>query len=219
MAISAYQRQEHLAQSLNTLILRDALSALSLYSSKLRALDLGPAHPETVSFFNQYNCKLYIMDATQLIVGQEKYNFKESKQELNTATDENVTTRLENLFTKFIPANQEFDLILSWDILNYIDNTLRKFLVNYLSQHTHSHSLLHTFIATSQYINEAPGNFYIQSGDSVFFEPRGSQVEHIPFTRYEIQKHMPNMQVTKAILMRNGLQEMALRFGTNRSVL
>ena len=231
MSALAY-KQTHLnaAQSLNTLVLRDALAALSLYQKKIHILDLGTLYPASLDFFNQYHCKLTVADAVDTlcafthkkisIAQQEKQSQNNVKNNSTNINKSNKTGSVQQstyqfihtLFTNLVPDSQTFDLVLGWDSLNYMRSEDRREFINYLSQYTHSHSLLHTFITTSQYICPSPAKFIIKKSDHVDYFEHGEKVDHHPFTRYQMKKEFPGLSITKAILMRNGLQEIAFRF-------
>lgn len=192
-------------QYLNSQVLREILAALDTQVHKFTVLDLGPARASSIEFFNAFDCRLTISDAIQALV---RRSVDASQAEAPDALPSGVA----DLFADVVPAARQFDLILGWDVLDHLDTQWRQQLIEWLTQHAHPHTLLHVLLTTSQFSQDEPGRYAIEASGSLAYLPQGARIEHTPLTRYQLQKTLPQLAVVKAILMRNGLQEMALHF-------
>lgn len=192
-------------QFLNSQVLREILTALDAQADKFTVLDLGPARASSVEFFNAFDCRLTITDAIQALV-------KRQAEAAQAEEPDVLPTDVNDLLDDVVPSTRQFDLILGWDVLDHLDTHWRQQLINWLAHHAHPHTLLHVLLTTSQFSQAEPGRYAIEASGSLAYLPQGERVEHTPLTRYQLQKTLPQLAVVKAILMRNGLQEMALHF-------
>ena len=92
--------------------------------SRYTILDLGPALGSNLEFWSQYPCKLYLEDFTRSlpsdVLGEDEDN-------------EQVHQPLLEILLPF-SADLRFDIILCWDIFNYLTQVQLASFVRYLGK-------------------------------------------------------------------------------------
>ena len=123
---------------------------------KIRILDLGKAQPGSVSFFNQYDCLYHILDIYPILS-----ECKQAKKE----PDQEFKKRISRLFGDLLAFDEQvqFDLVLFWDGLNYLDRKVLTLFMEYLLKHSHRHTFYHCYIYGHQNIPLHWGGFDILS--------------------------------------------------------
>lgn len=109
-----------------------------------RILDLGPLAVGTTQAFLQMNCPCYIEDLIDF--------FAESQQaaDLKTALGEHLVAK---------PEKIKFDVILCWDLLNFLSAELIAHLVELLQPNLKSGTLMHAMIYTTARGPQRPARF------------------------------------------------------------
>lgn len=166
----------------------------------LTVFDAGSARPETVEFFAQYRCRLYVADlyTEDVVVHQH---------------DEAIAADLYGRFSQLFsyPACTQFDICLLWDLPNYLDKpalqAFSKALYPFLSPSTRIHGF-----GTLKSSTKLPHQqFAIQQADCLSVHPReGSQLPCYPHPQAELKRLLYGIDVSKATLLSNGLLEMLL---------
>ena len=77
---------------------------------KYQILDLGRAYGPNVEFFSQFSCTFYVADLYRTL------------QSYTLAPAEDDGSQLSRVFEELLPYAEDtrFDLILAWDLLNYL---------------------------------------------------------------------------------------------------
>ena len=179
----------------------------------LQILDLGAAQPETVNFFAEYRCRLYLADINCEYAAARELNpcvldNKESDQELSL------------LFRELLnfPEGTRFDICLFWDFFNYLDlPALRAFssaLVPYLHGNTKGHGFFF-FI----WKNPLPNQNYsvLDRGSFVCRERAEKQLPVYPHGQGVLGQNDFCLQVSKSLLLADGRIEMLLTAGEAKS--
>lgn len=98
----------------------------------LSVLDVGPALPETVSFFSHYRSKLFFADIFSelpIIAGED--------------SGPSLAQQIGDLLR--FPADSQFDICLFWDLFNYLSSDAISAFLHTLQPCLHSASLAHGF--------------------------------------------------------------------------
>ena len=163
---------------------------------KKRVLDLGPAVGGNVSFFSQFSCKLYIADFFGNLhprtptIG-DRAPFAETVDRLIPSTD-----------------GEPVDLILAWDLLNYLELDQISVLAERLAPLCRRQTMLFAMISTLKEISDRPLDYEIQDSSTLTYnaDPRMRR----PCPRYrepDLERSMHGFSVETSFLLRNGTQE------------
>lgn len=170
-------------------------------------LDLGPAHTTNIAFFGQFRCRLDIVD---LPVELEALNAQEDPGQLRGQIDAVLP----------FSRSQPTDVVLCWDLLNYLRRpVLNAFMSNVVTR-TRPGSLIHALIAySSPRMPAQPGPYYISQGTDD--DDTDNRLKHVSVTREECEapRYTPDdlthcirgFHVERAMLLSNGMQEFLLR--------
>lgn len=171
-------------------------------------LDLGPAQAGTISFFNQFRCRLDIADLPPHI---EELNAEEDKQ------------RLHERVQALLPASrgEPVDVVLCWDLLNYLNRPAMTALMESIAARSHTGTFTHALIVYSGTRMPAlPGPYipYQNPGDE---SESANQLTNMPLTaeekeapRYtpdDLAHCMRDYHIERAKLLSNGMQEFLFR--------
>lgn len=110
----------------------------------LSVLNIGPALPETVSFFSGYRCKLHVADLYSelpLSIAEDANPGRADDGEGGEASG--LVHRLDEALG--LPANVHFDMVFFWDVLNFMSREAIVVLMDRLLPHLHSGSRAHCF--------------------------------------------------------------------------
>jgi hypothetical protein len=161
-------------------------------------LDLGPAVGANVDFFSKFSCQLYVADVLRTL---------ESKH--LDPTQEDVDW--DGLFQTLLPYEDDsrFDLILAWDILNYLTKPQIEALMRRISRFCSSNSILFAMIITRREMPARPQTFQIVSSERLLYKTSGgSSIKPCPAYREpDLLRLMPPFKIKNTYLLRNGIQE------------
>jgi hypothetical protein len=163
-------------------------------------LDLGPPRPETVATLGHFRCRL------------EMAGLAEELDSLNSAADpDERRAALEALLP---PRREEaIDVVLCWDLLNYLERPALSALMEQVVQRLRPGSLVHALIAYSTPRMPARPARIVPAEDH--------RLHHLVLTaeekaspRYspdDLARCMPGLAVERAMLLKNGMQEFLFR--------
>ena len=104
-------------------------------------LDLGSAFGANVDFLSQFSRRIYIEDLYQTLIS---FNFFSPEDGVNYA----------DVFEYLLPYRREtcFDVILAWDLFNYLEPPEYLHLTRHLSKYCRTDSFLFALISTHKHI-------------------------------------------------------------------
>ena len=170
-----------------------------------RVLDLGPALGRNVQFLSSFISKLFIADLYSTIRSQA------GRSALDRA-------KLDRILARDLPPTDQrpIDLILIWDLLNYLDREQVTTLGRHLARLCQRDSLLLALLSTQQTIPELPGRYLMLDPETVRYENLSKRERRSPgYKEPDLEKMMPAFEVETSFLLRSGIQEYVL---TTRSL-
>ncbi|HKI05573.1 MAG TPA: class I SAM-dependent methyltransferase [Thermoanaerobaculia bacterium] len=178
-----------------------ALSALfeGIRGRKVNVLDLGSAVGSNVEFLSQYGCKLFIEDLYAALSSR-------------TTVEEGDLAGPE-FFSEFLPLPEDtrFDVILAWDLFNYLH---RKELVTFseqLRRFSHKGTLLLALISYHKTIPAQPYRFKIKDEQNLVYERRTATERPSPrLAPAEVTGLLKGFRVDRSFLLKHGIQEYLL---------
>ncbi len=193
------ERNQTLPDDYSSFVLPTLLAGLNP-PPKRTVLDLGPASGENVdqlAIHAKSRCKLYIA------------NFFEDLSEAGPGARKNAKTfgATCGRLLEF-PAEESFDLILAWDLFNYLALDEVGVLVGHLSRFTKSGTRLMAMVSIYRQIPDRPFRFLIRGSDSLRYETVSRGLRDSPrHKEIDLVKRMAGFKVERAMLLRNGIQE------------
>ena len=184
----------------HTLALKYVLRRL-LEKRRARVLDLGAATGPNVSFVGQYAPKLYIADLHHTLRSRAGGLPKDTKL-------------LERLLTKELPPDElgPFDLILAWDLLNYLSGEQVASLGRQLARLCRPDSLIFALITNSKEMPSQPIGFRIIDTDTLSYTIDSEIGRPSPlFKEPDLKRWLTDFEVETSFLLRNGFQEYVFR--------
>jgi hypothetical protein len=163
-------------------------------------LDLGPARPETVALFGHYRCRLEIVDLSP---------------DLGALQELAEPDELRKAIARLLPARRDeaVDIVLCWDLLNYLARPVLTTLMRELAGRMARGSLLHALIVYSMPRMAArPARIVPDEQLHLLHVPLTSELRNAPrYTPEDLGKCTPGLAVERAMLLKNGMQEFLFR--------
>lgn len=159
-----------------------------------RILDLGPLAVGTTQAFLQMNCPCYIEDLIDF--------FAENQQapDLKTALREHLVAK---------PEKIKFDVILCWDLLNFLSAELIAYLVELLQPNLKSGTLMHAMIYTTVNGPSRPAKFKLlqdftyETADDPEY-PRAPYQSHSTVT---LMQSLGRFNLSNSLVQRQGMRK------------
>ncbi len=108
---------------------------------------------------------------------------------------------------------QSVDIILAWDLLNYLTVEQLPILARAISTYCHGRTQLLTMIATHKEMPARPTIFRVLDSEHLVFEPDQQWQRAAPrYTEPDLKRAMADFDVDVSFLLRNGLQEYLLNY-------
>ena len=184
----------------------NALLASLASDRKYFILDLGPALGVNVDFWSRLNCRLHIEDFYHSYVDKKASGTEEST---------------EAILAELLPFSEDtrFDIILAWDLFNYLDLEELEALVQRLARWCHPGTLLFALLSSQPTIPAEPTLFKIVDSERMMYQTATSEMRPCPRHQpRDIAKLMARFNVSSSFLMRHGIQEYMFSYseGKNR---
>jgi len=166
------------------------------HQRKYHILDLGPALGANVDFFSQFSCKVYIED------------FYRTLTSFDYLSEDKLSYQA--VFEYLLPyqKNTRFDIILGWDLFNYLERDELQSLILHLGHFCHKGTLLFALISTSKHVPEKPTTFQIVNHDRLLYQTNSTVLRQCPrYQQTDLNQLIPNFRVCNSFLLRNGFKE------------
>lgn len=163
----------------------------------LRVLDLGPARSANLEFFSRYGGQLTVSDLYRGL------------RDVRAATSDD-DNRKAKAFAELLPFDKptRFDLILAWDLLNYLTPQEHHLLMASLEPFCLSGTVLLAFVSTQKEMPPAPSAYSIRDPDTLVYEEREGRARPCPrYLEADLLKRMQGLSVQNRYQLRNGMLE------------
>lgn len=152
-----------------------------------RILDLGPAVPDNVALLGPRSARLQIVD---LLRGHAR------------GAENGALAGLASEHPR------SFDLVLAWDVLDYLSADQATRVVEVLADLCRRNGILHALIAAADTIPAAPGSYRILADGKVRREVRaGGEVGAPNLKPAEVEKLLVGFRVEHAFMLSHGVRE------------
>lgn len=160
-------------------------------------LDLGPALGSNVAFFGDMHCRIQIADCATALLA------------LN-AREEDGPDSYKAELEKLLPLTdlQTCDVILTWDLLNYLNKSLFRALMTHLSPVVSGDTWLHGYIGSRRVMSAAPQLYRLNREGRVEVTASTRETQDCPcYSQPELRMLMPRFGVSRSTLLQSGMQE------------
>ncbi len=169
-----------------------------------RVLDLGPMSAANFSFFSQLSCKIHFENLDEFIV------------EHGSLSASNQIYHLERYLLEH-KEEEKFDVILSWDLFNYLELEAIEALLNKLKKYCKPNTLLHMIKYMKSEIPAIPRKFNINDSRFVNLSEEAHSLRRIPqHNTAQLLKKIPQYFMHNTLVnlegMQPGLAEHVLRY-------
>lgn len=187
----AYVNQRH--SETNFLALRALFSQLQL-DRKYTILDMGPAWGSNLNFFSHFRCKLYIEDF---------FRYREAAMNNGDWKPERV---LESL--QAYPADTRFDVLLFWDLFDYLPPTEVRPLIEHLKPFCHKGTLLFFITSGMDKIPAKPATFKIIDAQHLVYKNECKEtIAAYGYNQNKLSKLLQGFKISRAFRMSSGVEE------------
>jgi len=184
--------------SLNTMVFADLVLQRPA-DQALRILDLGSVCQSTIDFFSDYHCHILATGLCDDFIPGKGLS-KRCLQQLRRLIKQDIKR----------DKNNHYDLILFWDLFNYLDKEQFPLLVAELLPVLTSVTRCHAFLYTTANRPPRPGGFQIIGKEQMIVMESATEQDHsVSVTQTTLGKYLPNFSTLRTVLMRNGTQELA----------
>tara|TARA_R110002110_G_scaffold415561_2_gene650854 strand:+ start:51860 stop:52462 length:603 start_codon:yes stop_codon:yes gene_type:complete len=173
---------------------------------RITVLNIGNALPETVRFFSDFRCKLYFVDLLA------ELPFLESEVE----TEDNIDDGAESLTQRFarllqLPPDTGVDIVLFWDLFNYLNETAIAALLENLRPHLHAATVGHGFTVHNRRTPQLAATYSIESADSLVLRSRSQPLSHYsPHAQNNLQRIVHDFNFDRSVLLPDSQLEFIL---------
>lgn len=165
---------------------------------RFTVLHVGPAMPETVSYFSDYRCKLYFIDP-----------FAELPLVEDLEADITLRQRVQGLFD--FPADVRFDLCLFWDLFNYLSEEAAVLVDECLGGHLHGQTLAHAFGMHNTRSPQRDCIYSIESPDELVLRDRPARLPgYAPLPQSRLKQALSRFEMQRSVLLADSRLEMLL---------
>lgn len=173
-------------------------------SRRNRILDLGPMTTGTFQFFSQQSCKIHFENLDEFILDHQQAPIHTQVEMLET-------------FISHHDSKEKFDLILAWDLLNYLELPVVKKLFELLNPWCKSDTLLHCMRYMGHNVPATPRRFQVINKHYLQFDESPIAIRRIPYHQTSaLLKHIPEYYMHSALIqvegMYHGISEHVLRY-------
>jgi hypothetical protein len=168
---------------------------------RFRILDVGPAFPETLDFFSVYRCRLHFAALYEEPVVLEGPGDLEHGE-------------LVTLFRKLLAVEEgsAFDLVLLWDLPNYLDDRALAAFSEALAPYLHARTLGHAFAVRTQETRLQPRWYGIDEKHLFTVrEPWTPQARFHPHSQAILINLLTCFSIDRGMLLPDGRLEVAMK--------
>lgn len=164
---------------------------------RLEVLDMGPALPETVAFFSNSACRLYIADLFA---------------DLPLDVDEETPDYRAPLRALLPPLNgARLDVILFWDLFNYLPMEAITALQEVLRPYLHPGTRAHAFGVHKRSAPESTSSYGILANDTFSLRSRRIPApDYAPLSQARLQAVLTDFRFERSVLLGDGRLELLL---------
>jgi hypothetical protein len=187
-----------------------ALAALmqEVPESGVRVLDLGTASGTNVEFLSRFASRIQIEDLYATLVAEKIA--PEGDLPVGVLPEGERPVEPPPDFHRLLgfPESACFDLILAWDILDYLEREPIRALVGYLGRHLRSGGVMLALSSTTKQIPIRPLRYRFADSETLIYEFESNELRGSPrYTPRDFVQMMTGYRIQQSFLLKNSVQE------------
>jgi hypothetical protein len=173
---------------------------------KHRILDLGEPNGATLRALTEVRCRIYVEDLGHHLLDHPPAvatgRQDQDPEERRRAVEAVVEAALGH------PPDSAFDLVLGWDLFNYLDRETITALMGRIAPACRPGALMFLLISNAAEIPSRPGRICLGAPGYARYEPRtGDRVRGPRYTPLGLERMMPGFRLMHSFLLGNGMQD------------
>lgn len=180
-------------------------------STRNTILDLGSSSAASFQFFSQLSSQIHFEGIDSIL----------HESGADYMTGDNLRATLENYLSTFA-SDKKFDVILAWDIFNYLDPATLNWLIKRLNQHCRANTLVHCIKYVGRHMPVAPRHYQLldKYHINVQADAKDSARRFATMDTSTLLKNMPDYLVDHTYMRHEGMPqditELVLRFQADK---
>lgn len=173
----------------------NVLVSLVPASAKFVVLDLGTALRANVDFWSRYPCQLFIHDLYRDYAAGDLSRTEKGR---------------DDFFGELLSfeAGIRFDIILAWDLLNYLEQEDISAVMRRLMHWCKAGTLVFALVSSQPQIPAEPTLFRIIDSEQITYESFAPQMRPCPHHQpRDLARLFSGFDISHSFLLRNGIQE------------
>jgi hypothetical protein len=161
----------------------------------IRVFDLGPAVSANISFLSRYSGHIQIADAVADLTA--------------IVPDEDEPDRTATRVEEVVPVDAgDYDLVLLWDVLSYLDRDVAKTLVARLRSACRPGGRLLLLVHSGSEMPEQPCTYVIRSGDRIANRSSSTSTMAVrELAPAEVERLLEGFRIEASFVLRHGMRE------------
>lgn len=167
-------------------------------------LDIAQANNDSLHFFENFHCKLYLNNGIN-----EVNHFRTT----NTDDTDEAEARWQNRLHALMGVDQlkqrEINLVLLWDLVNYLTPAEARKLIEVLLPYCAKDALIHLYIFTSETMGTRPNNYRISRDNKVLYPPGTGELKTAcpGYNLKQLQSMLEPFQMEHSVMLSSGIHE------------
>jgi hypothetical protein len=159
-------------------------------------LDLGPSVPENLAVVAAFASRVHIVDATGSWLSER------------AATLTEPDGRIDDLQALCPEFEASFNLILTWDVFNYLTPRRAEALMRVIARLSRADAHLHAIVHCTDTMPAVPARYRIVDQKFLAYEPVTAEVQGTPdLPPAEVEKLLAGFRVEHSFVLRHGVRE------------
>lgn len=160
-----------------------------------RVLDLGPSVAHNIEFLSTFSSFLYIVDAFD----------REASVDALAGTDFGRLSLLRSLVDQH---RRSFDLVLAWDVINYLSIEQAERVVEAIAELCLPSARLHAIIFSSDTMAVVPNRYRIIDRGHLAYEPYSTEVRGAPgLPPATVERLLKGFRIEHSFVLQHGVHE------------
>ena len=173
---------------------------------KFRVLDFGSHHQANLEYFAQIPGRYYIANIWPSVQDKHREGLTVEDYRNKPIDDSDLLEGYE----------ESFDLILAWDILNYLNKNSLQGLLRRVCEYSHKGTLFHFLIATQKFMPAEPAKITLEHEHFNYQAGSSRLIQSARYSPTALEKYLEGFSIFKLNLLDNGLQEHVFWFDNNK---
>ncbi len=170
---------------------------------KISILDLGPARGINIDFWSQVAGKIHIEDFYESYKSIPKRIPSEDEEQNEEVDQSGIFEQL-----LIVPPNTRMDVILAWDVFNYLEPCQIEAAARHLGKYCLPGSFLFALIWSTHLMPAEPTAFKILDRERIIYESHSTGTRTCPrYQPRDVGRMMVGFRVFNSFILRNGIQE------------